>query len=152
MKTIVALVDLSDLTFRVLKQAHTLAKAFDSQVIILHVVAKELMVVDVGIVSPTIVQDPSPEVIQKHYAQLLEMRDSLVKFGVRATVQQLTGASVEVVLAETRKLAADLIILGSHHHSTFYNLLIGSVTDDVLKRAHCPVLVIPSDDNAQEKK
>lgn len=152
MKTIVALVDLSDLTFKVLKHAHTLAKAFNSQVIILHVVAKELMIIDVGIVSPAVVQDPSPEAIQKHYAQLLEMRDSLVKFGVHATVQQLTGASVEGVLAETRKLGADLIILGSHHHSTFYNLLIGSVTDDVLRRAHCPVLVVPSDDGAQEKQ
>lgn len=146
MKTIVALVDLSDLTFKVLKQAHTLAKAFDSQVIILHAVPKEPTVVDVGLVAQTILQDPSPKVIEQHHAQLLEMRDSLVKFGVDTTVQQLPGASVDAVLEETKKLQADLIILGSHHHSTIYNLLIGSVTDDVLKRAHCPVLVVPSDD------
>lgn len=146
MKTIVALVDLSDLTFKVLKQAHKLAKAFDSQVIILHVVPKEPVMVDVGIVAQTILQDPSPELIQHHHAQLLEMRDSLVKFGVHTTVQQLPGASVDRVLEETQKLQADLIILGSHHHSTIYNLLIGSVTEDVLKRAHCPVLVVPSDD------
>lgn len=146
MKTIVALVDLSDLTFKVLKQAHALAKAFDSQVIILHVVPKEPTVVDVGLVAQTILQDPSPKVIEQHQAQLLEMRDSLVKFGVDTTVQQLPGASVDAVLEETKKLKADLIILGSHHHSTFYNLLIGSVTDDVLKRAHCPVLVVPSDE------
>ncbi len=146
MKTIVALVDLSDLTFKVLKQAHMLAKAFDSQVIILHVEPKECVVVDVGIVSPTMLHAPSPEVVQRHYAQLLEMRDSLVKFGVRATVHQLVDVSVDTVLAETKKFQADLIILGSHHHSTIYNLLIGSVTDDVLKRAHCPVLVVPSDD------
>lgn len=146
MKTIVALVDLSDLTFKVLKHAHSQAKAFNSQVIILHVVPKEPVMVDVGLVAQTILQDPSPELIQKHHAQLLEMRDSLVKFGVDTTVQQLAGASVEAVLEETKKLKADLIILGSHHHSTFYNLLIGSVTDDVLKRAHCPVLVVPSDE------
>lgn len=145
MKTIVALVDLSDLTFKVLKQAHALAKAFNSQVIIMHVVTKEPVVVDVGLVSPVIMQDPSPERVQKQYSQLLEMRDSLVKFDVRATVQQLEGASVETVLAETKKVEADLIILGSHHHSTIYNLLVGSVTNDVLKRAHCPVLVVPSD-------
>ncbi|MDZ4403606.1 universal stress protein [Prosthecobacter sp.] len=152
MKTIVALVDLSDLTFKVLKQAHALATAFNSQVIILHVVAKEPVVVDVGLVSPMIMQDPSPELVQKHYAQLLEMRDSLVKFGVRASVQQLEGASVEAVLAETKKCHADLIILGSHHHSTFYRLLVGSVADDVLKRAHCPVLVVPSEVDAPGQK
>ena len=150
MKTIVALVDLSDLTFKVLKQAHTLATAFNSQVIILHVVAKEPVVVDVGLVSPVIMQDPSPEVVRQHHAQLLEMRDSLVKFGVQATVQQMAGASVDAVLAETKRLNADLIILGSHHHSTIYDLLVGTVTNDVLKRAHCPVLVVPSGAGTQD--
>jgi nucleotide-binding universal stress UspA family protein len=152
MKTIVALVDLSDLTFKVLKQAHALATAFNSEVIILHVVAKEPVVVDLGLISPVIRQEPSRATVQQHYAQLLEMRDSLIKFGVRASVQQLEGASVDTVLAETRKQNADLIILGSHHHSTIYDLLVGSVTNDVLKRAHCPVLVVPSDEDAQEQR
>lgn len=152
MKTIVALVDLSDLTFKVLKQAHHLASAFNSQVIILHVVGEQPVVFDVGLASPVIMQSPSQETIQRHYAQLLEMRDSLVKFGVSATVRQLDGASVDTVIEETRKCAADLIILGSHHHSTIYRLLVGAVTDDVLKRAHCPVLVVPSDADMPEPK
>ncbi len=146
MKTIVALVDLSDLTFKILKQAHTLAKAFNSQVIICHVAGQEPVVVDVGIASPVIMQNPSREKLEKHHAQLLEARDSLVKFGVSASVEQLECASVDKVLEETRKWQADLIILGSHHHSTLYNLMVGSVTDNVLKRAHCPVLVVPGDD------
>ena len=152
MKTIVALVDLSDLTFKVLKQAHALATAFNSEVIILHVVAKEPVVVDVGLISPVIMQKPTPAAVQQHYAQLLEMRNSLIKFGVRASVQQLEGASVDTVLAETRRHNADLIILGSHHHSTIYNLLVGSVTSDVLKHAHCPVLVVPSDSDIAENQ
>lgn len=110
------------------------------------------MVFDVGLASPVIMQAPSQETIQSHHAQLLEMRDSLVKFGVRATVQQLEAASVDTVLEETQKCGADLIILGSHHHSTIYRLLVGTVTDDVLKRAHCPVLVVPSDADVLEPK
>ncbi len=152
MKTIVALVDLSDLTFKVLKQAHHLASAFNSQVIILHVVEEQPVVFDVGLASPVIMQSPSEETIQKHYAQLLEMRDFLIKFGVSADIQQLDGASVDTVLEETRKYGADLIILGSHHHSKIYRLLVGTVTDDVLKCAHCPVLVVPSDANVPETK
>ncbi|OYW71899.1 MAG: hypothetical protein B7Z37_26490 [Verrucomicrobia bacterium 12-59-8] len=150
MKTIVALVDLSDLTFKVLKQAHHLASAFKAEVIILHVVPKEPVVIDVGIISPTVMQDPSAETVKKQYAQLLEMRDSLIKFGVSATVQQFEGAGVDTVLTEIKRLHADLVILGSHHHSTFYNLLIGSVTNDILKRASCPVLVVPSDEESEK--
>ena len=41
MKTIVALVDFSDLTFKVLKQAHAQARAFDSEVVIMHVPPKK---------------------------------------------------------------------------------------------------------------
>ena len=152
MKTIVALVDLSDLTFKVLKQAHALATAFHSEVIILHVKAKVPVVVDVGLAAPVVMQDPSPAAAQQQSEQLLEMRDSLIKFGVRASVDQLADASVEAVLAETKRCHADLIILGSHHHSTIYHLLVGSVTADVLKHAHCPVLVVPSDPDAPEKK
>jgi nucleotide-binding universal stress UspA family protein len=152
MKNIVALVDLSDLTFKVLKQAHFLAVAFKSRVVILHVVPKEPAMVQVGLSSPVILQDPPPERVHQHHDRLIEMRDSLVKFGVDAVVRQMVGASVESVLEETRKLGADLIILGSHHHSTIYHLLVGSMTDDVLKHAHCPVLVVPGDEPAQAKR
>ncbi len=144
MKTIVALVDFSDLTFKVLKQAHTLAKAFDSEVVILHVPPKQPVVVDIGIASPTVYKDPSPKALQEDYQMLLEMRDSLVKFGVKARVMQLNSTTTNQVLEETTKLGADLLILGSHHHSTIYQLFVGSVTDDILKRSHCPVLVVPA--------
>ncbi|MDI1312804.1 universal stress protein [Prosthecobacter sp.] len=152
MKTIVALVDLSDLTFKVLKHAHSLATAFNSEVIILHVLAKVPVVVDVGIASPVVMQDPSPEAVHQQTEQLFEMRDSLIKFGVRASVEQLDDASVAAVLAETRRRNADLIILGSHHHSTIYHLLVGNVAADVLKGAHCPVLVVPNDEDVTEKR
>jgi nucleotide-binding universal stress UspA family protein len=90
--------------------------------------------------------------VQKEFSQIQAMRDSLVKSGVRATARQLTDASTESLLAETRNLKADLIVLGSHHHSALYHLLVGSMTHDVLKRAHCPVLVVPGDDAAQGRK
>lgn len=151
MKTIVALVDLSDLTFKVLKQAHALATAFHSEVIILHVLGKTPVVMDVGIVSPVVMEDPLPTVVKEQAEQLLEIRDSLIKFGVRARVEQLADAKVTAVLAETKRLNADLIILGSHHHSTIYHMLVGSVAADVLKHAHCPVLVVPSDEVPEKK-
>lgn len=152
MKTIVALVDLSDLTFKVLKQAHALASAFNSEVIILHVLGKTPVVMDVGIISPVVMEDPLPTVVKEQAEQLLEIRDSLIKFGVRARVEQLADAKVSAVLAEAKRLNADLIILGSHHHSTIYHMLVGSVAADVLKHAHCPVLVVPSDEDLTEKK
>jgi nucleotide-binding universal stress UspA family protein len=144
MKTIVALVDFSDLTFKVLKQAHTLATAFESQVVILHVVPREPVVVDVGLASATLTRNPDAEEIAKDSQQLQELCDSLTKNGVTATARQLQVSSVGEILDESRQANADLIVVGSHKHGALYNLLVGSIAQDVLKQAFCPVLVVPN--------
>jgi nucleotide-binding universal stress UspA family protein len=40
-------------------------------------------------------------------------------------------------------LEADLIVVGTHHHGALYQFLIGTYTADILKKARCPVLVVP---------
>lgn len=152
MKTIVALVDFSGLACQVLEQAGKLALAFNSEVILMHMVAKEPVIVDVGLFSPVIMREPSQESMQKHDSQLMKMCGSLIQSGVRASVQQLLGEDKDAVLAETEKCHADLIIIGSHQHSTIYDLFVGSVTNDVLRCAHCPVLVVPSDAGLPDKE
>lgn len=142
MKTIVALVDLSDVTFKILKQAHLLAKAFHSRVILLHVVPPEPVVLDFGI-APTLYRSPTPETIAAEKDKMEQLQESLVKFGVEATAIQMQGSTMVDLLEECRRAGADLIIVGSHGHGSFYNLLIGSVTAEVLKKAPCPVLIVP---------
>ncbi|TLD68984.1 universal stress protein [Phragmitibacter flavus] len=148
MKTIVTLVDFSDVAFKVLKHAHDLALAFDSQVILLHVVPQEPVVVGFGI-APTIMSAPSEDLIAVDTERLTEMQESLAKFGVKATTRQLQGATIDSVLDECEKLGAELIIVGSHKHGPLYNLFVGSITADILKRTHCPVLVVPHDVDTQ---
>jgi nucleotide-binding universal stress UspA family protein len=142
MKTIVTLVDFSDVAFKMLRHAHDLALAFDSQVILLHVVPQEPVVVGFGI-APTIMSAPSEDLVAVDTERLTELQESLAKFGVKATTRQLQGSTIDAVLDECQRLNADLIIVGSHKHGALYNLFVGSVTADVLKRTHCPVLVVP---------
>jgi nucleotide-binding universal stress UspA family protein len=143
MKTIVALVDFSDVTFKVLKQAHTLAAAFGSQVVILHVVPPEPVVLDFG-VAPTVMREPSAETVQAEGLRLQELEESLTKHGVQATSRQIHGTTLDSLLEECDKSSPDLIIVGSHRHGAFYNLVVGSITAGVLKSAKCPVLVVPT--------
>ncbi len=65
--------------------------------------------------------------------------------GVDVMVEQIVEGGVDRILEDCRRWDAELIILGSHHHSALYNLFIGSFTKDISKRAHCPVLVVPAD-------
>jgi nucleotide-binding universal stress UspA family protein len=48
------------------------------------------------------------------------------------------------VLAQAKRLKADVIVLGSHGHGAVYNLVVGSTANGVLKHAPCPVLVVPA--------
>jgi hypothetical protein len=50
---------------------------------------------------------------------------------------------VTTVMEEVEKMDADLVIMGSHHHSALYNFFIGSVGAELLKRLPFPVLVVP---------
>jgi nucleotide-binding universal stress UspA family protein len=145
MKTIVALIDFSDVTARVIEQTQRSAQLSGARVILMHVVPKEPTVVDLGLVSPTVMQAPSGEAVQADYQTLLTYRDMLTKAGIDVMVEQIVDGGVDRLLQDSLRWDAELIILGSHHHNPLYNLLIGSFTKDVAKRAHCPVLVVPAE-------
>ena len=144
MKTIVALVDFSDVTDQVVEQARQMAEAFQAQIILLHAVPPEPVVLELGLASPTVLQAPGEKRIEADYDRLLDLRDSMVAAGVKVTAHQLEEVSAAKILDESRKLNADLLIVGSHHHSALYHLFVGTFTGDVLSRAHCPVLVVPA--------
>jgi len=149
MKTIIALVDFSDVTQRVLDQATMHARTYGARLILVHVVPAEPAVVEFGIASPTLMQPPSERRIERDYNQLLTLRDSLTDSGVPVSAQQLEQADTGKVIGLCHNLEADLIVVGTHHHGALYQFFIGTYTADIIKKAHCPVLVVPP---AAEKK
>lgn len=152
MKTIVALVDLTDASTKVLNYAQTLASALGSQVVLLHVVPYELPIAAYGAEIPPIPIDPSPATMRENQARLDELLHSFTQSGISATALQSKGPVADTLLAECSRLHPDLVIMGSHHHSALYNLFLGSTTADVLKRAPFPVFVVPCDAPEQESK
>jgi nucleotide-binding universal stress UspA family protein len=47
------------------------------------------------------------------------------------------------ILQHAESLPADLIVMGTHGASGFERLVLGSVTEKVLRKARCPVLTVP---------
>jgi nucleotide-binding universal stress UspA family protein len=64
----------------------------------------------------------------------------------------LHGFIGPMILREAQKRRAAYIVIGSHGHSAFYDLVVGSTASLVLKRAACPVLVVPSQRLTRRKK
>ena len=52
------------------------------------------------------------------------------------------GTAPDCILAFAQAQAADLIVMGTHGRHGFDHLTMGSVAEKVLRKAHCPVLVV----------
>jgi nucleotide-binding universal stress UspA family protein len=47
------------------------------------------------------------------------------------------------IIAQAQALHADLLVIGSHGRSGFEKLLLGSVTEKVIRKTPCPTMVVP---------
>ena len=63
---------------------------------------------------------------------------------VSVTVRAVIGIPAEAILDETGD--TDMIVVGSRGAGGFARLLLGSVSTQITHHAHCPVVVIPTDD------
>jgi nucleotide-binding universal stress UspA family protein len=63
--------------------------------------------------------------------------------GVGADAVLREGGAAAEILEQARDIDADLIVMGTHGRSGVDRLLLGSVTERVLRKAACPVLTVP---------
>lgn len=61
--------------------------------------------------------------------------------GVHADTHLLTGDPAQTVCRFAEEHGARLIVVGTHGYGTVMSLLMGSVSESVIRRAPCPVLV-----------
>lgn len=142
MKKIIAAIDFSDVTNRVIVKAVELKKAFNAELYIIHSEPPENFV-------PTedIPYDYMTEIIQKteetDRRYLMEIKDNLAKENIECHSMLIDGPVADTVLEEAEEFDADLIVIGTHEHGRLYHALFGSVRESILHKAPCPVLVVP---------
>jgi nucleotide-binding universal stress UspA family protein len=73
--------------------------------------------------------------------------DQAQSLGIRATFLVWLGEAGPSVVAAAEAEGADLIVVGSHGRAGVARLLLGSVSDHVIRHASCPVLVVPPGDD-----
>ena len=54
------------------------------------------------------------------------------------------GDVAETILKTAKKVHADMIVMGSHSHKWLENIVMGSVTGEVLKHTTIPLYIIPT--------
>ncbi len=80
---------------------------------------------------------------------LLEWKERAERLGApRVQALRSVGTPAQEILALARRDAFDLVVMGTHGRTGLGHLLLGSVAEEVVRMAPCPVLTIGSEASA----
>lgn len=140
-KRIICPVDFSESSDRALAYAAALAHRYDAQLTVLHVVPTfEAMQVRGDLVEPVRVVTPMP---REQVLEEMSRSLNLAALSPRAIPIAESGDPQATIIDQAISKKADLIVVATHGLGGFKRLLLGSVTEAVLRGAPCPVLTVP---------
>lgn len=143
MKTVLAPIDFSPVSERVIARAIALARAVDARLVLLNV-AVPLPLMGKTIAQSTVTGAEIKAAAEKKAAKkLAQLQRELRDDGVTAHAVHVSGDPADCILEQAERLAANYIVIGSHGHTAIYDLLVGSTAGSVLKGASCPVVIEP---------
>jgi nucleotide-binding universal stress UspA family protein len=136
LQNILCPVDFSDSSRKALCHAAAVARRYRSDLTVLYV--------------DDLLPDAARAELNRHAAILRSPEEELRCFVRDAGTETLTvnvrsvaGDVVDGILDQARVLRADLIVMGTRGRSGMARVILGSVTDRVLRQACCPVMTIP---------
>lgn len=146
MKRILVPTDFSDHAEYALKVAAQMAKTFNSEIYLLHMLELPLQLIDPVHGSNN---QNLPESI--FFMKLAHQRFSKLMAkpylkGIKVHETVLFHQAFEGIKEVSEDKKCDLIIMGSHGSSGFKEMFIGSNTEKVVRNSHIPVLVIKKED------
>lgn len=141
MKLLVA-VDFSDPTDRILHVARRLAASLDASVLVVHAAEPEPDFVGYE-AGPEVVRGQVAKELHEDHQRLQECTDQLREAGVNAKAIMVRGPTVASLLAMAEKQDVDLIVVGSHGRGMVAEMLLGSVSQGLIRAARWPVTVVP---------
>ena len=133
--------DFSDFSARALRHAMAVAWRYDALLTVLHVVPNPLIYGGEMTYFPPPTFDHAA--IHKQAAEELRqfVKPALLD-RVRVALEVKDGVAWREIRATVEALPADLLVMGTHGLSGFEHLLLGSVTEKVLRSVSCPVMTV----------
>lgn len=136
LKKILAPTDFSDLSAKGVRYACQLAKEIGAALIVVNVVLLD----ESGAIDK--------REIEEHKHQLDELfKTKLADVGSDLKIRKIieTGEPSAAIADRAESEHVDLIVVSTHGRGGISRFLIGSITDKLVRRSPCPVLVVPSE-------
>jgi nucleotide-binding universal stress UspA family protein len=149
-KKILAPADMSSLCISGIRFALDLAQWQQSEVLIYNVLTVEETPFPQGTEEWVAKQTESPK-LKKTLEQRKKMLDDFISkeftevIGTTTVVQEVEiGTPYRRIVDKAAAESVDLIVMSTHGRTGLAHMLIGSVTERVLRRAPCPILAVPA--------
>ena len=139
LKKILCPIDHSDCSKEALKYAVSLAMKDEAKLLLLHVI--DIRSFNEGLDAMS-TQIPNEETIEQLRVKLIncipeEIRNDM---DVEAIVSQ--GIPFAEIISTAKKKEIDMIVIGSHGRTGLKHMMMGSVSEKVVRKAPCPVLTV----------
>jgi nucleotide-binding universal stress UspA family protein len=85
---------------------------------------------------------PPEESAQEAKALVAKTADAVRSAGISVTTSIVQGEPKSAIIDDAEAWGADLIVLGSHGRKGLQRFMLGSVSETVLRHAHCSVEIV----------
>ncbi len=135
--------DGSEISESVIPLASHIAKGMDSELLFVRVnnLAYQTAMGDAGIYYASPVSFSNASDLAGEY--LLPFVEQAKKAGIQASMRTPTGSTAGTLISIADENASTMIVIGTRGQSGFKRLVVGSVTDKVVRSSGHPVLVVP---------
>lgn len=130
--------DFSETSLSALPFAASVARTFQSELKLLHVLVPGEYMFTV----PEITSDASGLIERDADARLLALKYSAELRGVKVGLPEVFAGGFRLLAKKIAADDVDLVVMATHGSRGFRHMLLGSVAEDVIHTASCPVLTI----------
>jgi nucleotide-binding universal stress UspA family protein len=152
MKKVLIALDYNPTAQKVAEVGFSMAKSMNAEVILLHVITDPVFYSTAGY-SPIMgfngymdmgpVQLDNVDGLKNASLQYLDKsRQHLGDKTIRTIVKE--GDFADSIIETAKELHADIIVVGSHSRKWLENIVMGSVTEHVLRLTHVPLFIVPT--------
>jgi universal stress protein A len=144
MKTILHPTDFSKHSQYALGIVCALARDQDARLILLHVVPSDAPVTGGGDVAALRRAECSQQDLKSYREEMRDKLQHLPLPGLKARVEHILkeGEAAKVILSTAQDSSCDLIVMGTYGKTGQARQLMGSVAEEVMQKASCPVLTV----------
>ena len=139
LKKILCPIDHSDCSKEALKYAVSFAMKDEAKLYLLHIIDIRSFNESLDAMS---IQIPDEETLEQLRIKLLDCIPEEIREDMNVEAIVVQGVPFAEIISTAREKEIDMIVIGSHGRTGISHMMLGSVSEKVVRKAPCPVLTV----------